>query len=148
MSELVCFMNMCMIDDNNGHVLVLDKVNDSYTGITFPGGHVESDESFAESIVREVREETGLTIHQPVLCGVYHWFRDEIRYVVFLYRTNQFEGTLRGSEEGEVYWIPESEFLGQKLALGMARVWNIMHSEVLGECQMIQDAEGYVEKLF
>lgn len=148
MSELVCFMNMCMVYDDNEHVLVLDKVNDSYTGITFPGGHVESGESFAESIVREVREETGLTIHQPVLRGVYHWFRDEVRYVVFLYRTNRYEGTLRSSEEGEVYWISESEFLDQKLALGMERVWKIMHSEELGECMVVQEDAGYVERLF
>ena len=39
--EQVCFMNMCMICDNAGNVLALDKVNDSYTGTTFPGGHVE-----------------------------------------------------------------------------------------------------------
>ena len=34
-------MNMCMIQDDKGNVLALDKVNDSYTGTTFPGGHVE-----------------------------------------------------------------------------------------------------------
>lgn len=39
--EDVCLMNMCMIEDDKGHVLVQNKVNDSYTGITFPGGHVE-----------------------------------------------------------------------------------------------------------
>lgn len=40
-TETVCFMNMCMILDGKGNVLALDKVNDSYTGTTFPGGHVE-----------------------------------------------------------------------------------------------------------
>ena len=30
-------MNMCMIQDGRGNVLALDKVNDSYTGTTFPG---------------------------------------------------------------------------------------------------------------
>ncbi len=39
-------MNMCMICDNAGNVLALDKVNDSYTGTTFPGGHVEKNEIF------------------------------------------------------------------------------------------------------
>lgn len=41
--EKVRFMNMCMIQDGRGNVLALDKVNDSYTGTTFPGGHVEPD---------------------------------------------------------------------------------------------------------
>lgn len=40
-TEIVCFMNMCMVQDEKGSVLALDKVNDSYTGTTFPGGHVE-----------------------------------------------------------------------------------------------------------
>lgn len=39
-TETVCLMNMCMILDGKGNVLALDKVNDSYTGTTFPGGHV------------------------------------------------------------------------------------------------------------
>ena len=41
-------MNMCMIQDDKGNVLALDKVNDSYTGTTFPGGHVEQNEIFSE----------------------------------------------------------------------------------------------------
>ena len=39
--EKTCFMNMCMIQDGQGNVLALDKVDDEYTGTTFPGGHVE-----------------------------------------------------------------------------------------------------------
>ena len=35
--DQACFMNMCMICDNSGNFLALDKVNDSYTGTTFPG---------------------------------------------------------------------------------------------------------------
>lgn len=62
-------MNMCMILDGEGNVLALDKVNDSYTGATFPGGHVEKNELFSKSMIREVREETGLTIEMPKLCG-------------------------------------------------------------------------------
>ncbi len=73
--EKVCFMNMCMIQDDKGNVLALDKVNDSYTGTTFPGGHVEQNEIFQKSMIREVWEETGLTIETPKLCGLYHWHK-------------------------------------------------------------------------
>lgn len=44
-------MNMCMMYDDNNNVLALDKENDSYTGTTFPGGHVEKDEIFQDSII-------------------------------------------------------------------------------------------------
>ena len=43
MIEKVVFMNMCMISDNKGNVLALDKVGKNYSGTTFPGGHVEED---------------------------------------------------------------------------------------------------------
>ena len=46
--EKVIFMNMCMVYDHAGRVLALDKVGKSYSGTTFPGGHVEPGETFTE----------------------------------------------------------------------------------------------------
>lgn len=132
-SEPACFMNMCMIQDDMGNVLALDKVNDSYKGTTFPGGHVEKGESFEEAVIREVKEETGLTIHNPRLRGIYHWRKNGIHKVVFLYRTKEFEGQIGSSKEGEVYWISEEKFLLADLAPGMEDVWKIMHSAEGGE---------------
>ena len=62
--ESVEFVNMCMIQ-NGDKVLVQDRVNPDWPGITFPGGHVERGESFVEAVIREVKEETGLTISNP-----------------------------------------------------------------------------------
>ena len=36
MIEKVVFMNMCMISDNKGNVLALDKVGKNYSGTTNP----------------------------------------------------------------------------------------------------------------
>ena len=66
--EQAIFCNMCMIRDGE-KVLVLDRKNPDWPGITFPGGHVEKEESFVDAIIREVYEETGLTISFPLLCG-------------------------------------------------------------------------------
>lgn len=54
-----------MITDGD-HVLVQNKIlKDHTTGITFPGGHVEANEPITDSLIREVYEETGLTISDP-----------------------------------------------------------------------------------
>jgi 8-oxo-dGTP diphosphatase len=60
----------------------------------FPGGHVEPGETFKESVIREIYEETGLTIQNPRLTGIYHWMTGDIRNVGFLYKTSEYEGKL------------------------------------------------------
>ena len=46
-TEKVIMTNMCMVFSEN-RILVQDKTDDDYSGITFPGGHVERGESFTE----------------------------------------------------------------------------------------------------
>ena len=126
-SESATFTNLCMIYDGNGNILVQNRRDPSWPGICFPGGHVEPGESFVESVIREVREETGLTIEKPILCGTKQFpTRDGCRYVVFFYKTNRFSGTLHPSDEGEVFWIPRNTLSQYTLVddfEGMVRVF-------------------------
>ena len=69
--EEVCILtNMCMVYDEN-RILVQDRMNPDWPGITFPGGHVEPKESFVESVIREVKEETGLDNLKLLSDGIY-----------------------------------------------------------------------------
>jgi 8-oxo-dGTP diphosphatase len=96
---------LCMVYDGN-KILLQDRVKKDWRGFTFPGGHVEKQESFIQAIIREIYEETGLTIKEPKLCGVKQFQSDEDeRYIVLLFKTDKYEGTLRSSDEGEMRWI-------------------------------------------
>ena len=106
-TEQAIFTNLCMVYDHAGNILVQDRKNPDWPGVTFPGGHVEPHESFVEAVIREVWEETGLTIENPILCGSKQFQTKEgARYVVFFYKTDRFSGELKSSAEGEVFWIP------------------------------------------
>ena len=109
-SEQAIFTNLCMVYDGAGNILVQDRNDPDWPGICFPGGHVEPGESFVESVIREVWEETGLTIENPILCGTKQFqTRKGERYVVFFYKTNRYSGELKSSDEGEVFWIPRTD---------------------------------------
>lgn len=100
-SERAIFTNMCMVCDGEGRVLVQDRQSPDWPGVTFPGGHVEPGESFTQSVIREVREETGLTVEHPRLYGIKQFQTEQgERYVVLLYRADRFSGTLTSSDEG------------------------------------------------
>lgn len=139
--QQVCFMNMCMITDGKGNVVALDKVGDGYSGTTFPGGHVEIGETFADAMVREVREETGLIITNPKLKGIYHWYKGNIHNIGYLYRVDSYEGELTSSEEGRVYWVSEEEYANMELAHGMDKVLQIMNSDEFSECYLSDGVE-------
>ncbi|MDF2685588.1 MAG: hydrolase [Clostridia bacterium] len=99
--------NMVMIQDiKNGKVVVQEREK-SWKGIAFPGGHVEEGESFVDSAIREVKEETGLDVINLKSCGLIHWNNNKTydRYMIFLYKTVDFKGTLIDrTEEGKVFW--------------------------------------------
>lgn len=135
-SEKVILTNMCMIEDGQGNIVIQirDPERYAWSGAALPGGHIEEKESLHGSVVREVYEETGLTIKNPRLVGVKHWHTAEgIRYLVFLYKINEFTGTIRSSEEGEVRWIARKDLATMDLAYDMLNLLRIFDQENLSE---------------
>ena len=123
--------------DGKGNVLVQNKKGDrTWHGWNFPGGHVEQGEFVTPSVLREIREETGLTIENPKLCGIKEFQKEQDgkRFIVFLYVASRFSGELRSSAEGDVFWYPLSELKRSKeLADGFSEMLPVFTSDEISE---------------
>ena len=146
--EIVTFTNMCMITDGNGNVLVQNRIDPSWLGIAFPGGHVEMGESFVDAVTREVLEETGLTVSNLTLCGIKNWAgEDGTRYFVTCYKTSTFSGEIKSSDEGEVFWTPLSGIRNLKLCENMENMLNLFIDDSITEHYFYQQNGEWVEVL-
>ena len=136
-NEEVELTNMCMVSDGKGNVLVQNKVGNEYWhGWNFPGGHVEKGEYITPSVIREIKEETGLDIEAPKLCGIkeFHKMKDGKRYIVFLYVAEKYSGEIKSSNEGEIFWYPISDLIkSHKLIDGFGDMLSVFINENISE---------------
>ncbi|MCQ1530721.1 8-oxo-dGTP diphosphatase [Lutispora saccharofermentans] len=133
---------LCMVYNGN-KILLQDRVKKDWRGLTFPGGHVEKEESFIQAVIREIYEETGLTIREPKLCGVKQFQTDEDeRYIVLLFKTDKFEGTLISSDEGEMRWIDRDSLNDYKLVNDSMDLLKVFDSDCYSEFMYERSKSG------
>ncbi len=148
-SQKTEIVNMCMVYKND-LVLVQDKTDEEYKGLCFPGGHVEINESLTDAVIREVFEETGLTIASPMLCGTKDWVNDDgSRYLALFYKTDKFDGEIRSSEEGDIFWMNIDELLSMddRLSLDMKDMVKIFLDDNLSEFFYYKENEEWKYEL-
>ena len=143
-TEQAIFTNLCLIEDPQGNILLEKRKDTSWPGICFPGGHVEPGEAFTDAVIREVREETGLTIEDPRLCGVKQFQTGSgARYVVFFYRATNYSGELTSSDEGEVIWVSRDELPGLNLVDDFLEMLKVMDTPELNEFFYFTDGDKW-----
>jgi len=95
----------CFIE-REGKFLVLDL---SYrTGYAFPGGMIEPNENIETGVIREVLEETGLTVESLEYIGS----KEDVQYgmtVIAIAFAATTSGETRESDEGTLLWLTPAE---------------------------------------
>ncbi|MDT2755784.1 NUDIX domain-containing protein [Enterococcus asini] len=122
---------ICMIENAQGEILVQDRQKTDWPGWTFPGGHVEKDESLKQAMIREIHEECGLTI-QPTLMGIGEWRNDKEgnRELAGLFYAQVDAIATEVSDHGEAqFWVAKSELHPDKLAGTLGKVLPIFLGE-------------------
>ena len=110
---------LCYIEKDGSYLMLhrvkkqVDVNKDKWIGI---GGHFEEGESPEECLLREVKEETGLTLTAYRFRGIVTFSGEgyQTEYMC-LYTADGFEGTLSECDEGELCWIEKEKVFGLNL---------------------------------
>lgn len=137
---------LCLIRDGD-KILLQNRVKKDWKGYTLPGGHVEPGESFVDAVKREMKEETGLDIINPKLAGIKQFPIEDGRYIVLLFKTEQFSGELVSSEEGQMEWI-DCRHLSEKDAVDdLDDLLRVINDPELTEFQYLVDGDNWTVSL-
>lgn len=90
-----------------------DPSQDMWMGV---GGHFEQGESPDECVLREVKEETGLTLTRYKMRGIVSFSEGDWYEYMFLYSASEFEGELTECSEGDLLWVDKEKAVNELIS--------------------------------
>ena len=133
---------LCLITDGD-RILLQNRTKNDWQGYTLPGGHVEPGESFVDAVIREMKEETGLDIKNPRLAGVKQFPIEGGRYVVLLFKANEYSGTVVSSDEGQMVWVDSNHLPEIHTVEDFEDLIRVINNPDLTEFQYLVDGETW-----
>lgn len=147
-TEKIELTTAVLVKDPDGRILLEDRQNTDWPGLFFPGGHVEPGESVVHGAIRELWEETGLTIENPRLCGLKQFPLDEGgRYLVLFFKADRYSGELHGSEEGPVFWVAPEDLPNYRLSGNFMETLRVFEDEDINEFYCHWQGDTFVREL-
>ncbi|NWO20646.1 8-oxo-dGTP diphosphatase [Oribacterium sp. oral taxon 102] len=141
-TETVELTVLCLIEDGN-RILLQNRVKKDWQGYALPGGHVEPGESFVDAVIREMKEETGLTVIEPRLAGVKQFPIENGRYVVLLFKATRWFGDLISSDEGQMEWIEYDSIPSIRTVDDFDELLRVINSPELTEFQYLVSGDEW-----
>jgi 8-oxo-dGTP diphosphatase len=136
---------MCLVQDGDRVLLVNRPSEKGFPGYIGPGGKIDFPESPTDGAIREVLEETGLTVTRLVYKGMAEHVEPQTnyRYMVFNYVATAYEGTLlQNPPEGELLWVPISEALNLPMQPWFKERFPLFFEEGTFEIHAVWDGES------
>ena len=106
---------LCYIEQDDKYLMLHrvkkehDENHDKWIGVC---GKFEDGESPEDCLLREVKEETGLTLKTFSYRGIVTFVSDEYgTEYMHLFTATEYEGELQDCEEGELVWIPKTDIV-------------------------------------
>ena len=137
---------LCLIQDGN-RLLLQNRVKEDWKGYTFPGGHVETGESFVDAVKREMKEETGLDILNPQLVGIKQFPIENGRYIVLLFKATEFKGDVVSSEEGEMEWVEKDMLSEVNVVEDFHDLMKVLNNPDINEFQYTIEGDEWIVHL-
>ena len=121
-----CMVVRAFISDGNDNFLLIQRSDyEQYWEV--PGGKVDPGETFDRTLIREVREETSLSVVLDGVAGVSEFETPEARFVVLFMNAHSDSSNIKISAEHKNFaWLPLSEFHSKKLTHSLQNVLKSM----------------------